>query len=448
MKDKQYEIKIIDLTDKGEGIGKIDDLAVFIDGAVPGDVVEAKIVELKKNYAIGEIVNIIKESDVRTNPLCKHFNDCGGCQIQNIKYDEQLKIKKQVVKDALERIGNQKDFVLFDTLGMENPFHYRNKSSLPLDKNKKIGFYKKRSHDLVSIDECVIQGQIMNEIMNEIQKKILELNISTYDEKIHKGLLRHIVIRESKSHNNLMIIFATNGKSFKGLDMLVDYLIEKFPQIISVYQSINKDKGNRIMGYNNKLIYGKDEIIDTINEYSFKISPNSFFQVNNIQTEKLYQTALDYAELKGDEIVFDLYCGIGTITQFLAKNAKKVYGIESVGSAIDDAVENTKLNDIDNVEYISGKAEKEIDQLLGMRIIPDVIVVDPPRKGLDTKLIDKIIDVKPDKLIYISCKPSTLARDIRILTQNGYTLEKVQPVDMFPHTMHVETIVALSKIEK
>ncbi|MBN2260723.1 MAG: 23S rRNA (uracil(1939)-C(5))-methyltransferase RlmD, partial [Clostridiales bacterium] len=434
-KDKLYEIEIIDLTDKGEGIGKIDDLAVFIDGAVPGDHVKIKISQLKKNYGIGEIVEIISESEIRTKPLCMHFEDCGGCQVQNIKYEEQLKIKKQIVKDALDRIGHQNDYELFDTIGMENPYGYRNKSSFPLDSEGNMGFYKKRSHDLIEIEDCVIQGNLINKVMKEIQRQIKILEISIYNETSHKGMLRHVVIRESKSKSEVMVIFVTNGKSLNGLEILSASLMNSFPEVISIYQNINKDKGNRIMGFHNQLISGEAEIIDKIKEYSFKISPNSFFQVNNSQTEKLYQTALDYAELKGDEIIFDLYCGIGTITHFLAEKAKKVYGIEIVGEAIDDAIENTKLNQLDNIEYILGRAEEEIDQLYYSRISPNIVVVDPPRRGLDTKLIDKIIEIKPEKIVYVSCKPSTLARDVAVFTANGYKLIKAQPVDMFPHTM-------------
>ncbi len=443
--EQQYEIDVRDLTDKGEGIGRIEGLTVFVNGAVPGDRVLIKVTTLKKNYALGEMVEMINPSELRVQPPCEYFGNCGGCQIQNIAYKDQLRIKKQVVVDALERIGNLKGVQVEETLGMENPYRFRNKSSFPLNSKGEMGFYKKRSHEIVPINTCLIQGEIVDKIMNFIQEWIKREKISTYDEKRHKGLLRHIVIRESKENGEVMIIFVTNSKKKESvIERFTLELKKSFPEVVSIYQNINRNKGNRIMGFENLHLSGKEQIIDHIGNQAFKISPNSFFQVNNTQANKLYEKALEYADLKGEEIVFDLYCGIGSITSRLALKAKKVYGIEVVGDAIDNAEENKALNNIDNIEYILGYSEDETEELIQRGIIPDVIVVDPPRKGLETKLIDKIIDVKPNRIVYVSCKPSTMARDVAIFTQHGYTLEKVQPVDMFPHSMHVETVALLT----
>lgn len=443
--NRDYEIYIRDLTDKGEGIGDVEGLTVFVDRAVPGDRVRIKISEIKKSYALGTIVELIEPSDARIEAPCEYFGVCGGCQIQNISYEEQLRIKKQIVVDALERIGNQKDVQVEDTLGMEEPYRFRNKSSFPLNVIGEMGFYRKRSHEIVPINSCLIQGEVTDQIMRAIQIWVRDQKISTYDEARHKGLLRHVVIRESKKNGEVMLIFVTNSKKKEPvLESLLPKLIKEFPMIQSVYQNINRSKGNRILGYENLHLTGKEQIIDHIGNQAFKISPISFFQVNNIQADRLYDKALEYANLSGDEIVFDLYCGIGSITSRLAQKAKKVYGIEVVGDAIDNAEENKGLNNINNIDYILGYSEDETEELIQRGILPDVIVVDPPRKGLETKLIDKIIDVKPKRIVYVSCKASTMARDIAIFTQNGFELEKVQPVDMFPHSMHVETVALLT----
>jgi len=437
-------IEIVDLTDSGEGIGRLDTLTVFVEGTVPGDIAEVTLKELKKTYGIAELKTLVRPSENRVVPPCPYAASCGGCQIQNIDYQEQLSIKKRVVVDALERIGHQEDFEIFDTLGMEEPYHYRNKSSFPVSLDREMGFYRKRSHDLVVVDECLIQGQAMNEVLAELAVLVRNSRITIYDEKSHKGLLRHVVIRESRQ-KELMVIFVLRKNEARDLIPLVEGLKKACPRVTSIYLNVNGSRGNRILGYENHLLDGKEVLVDTLGEFQFRISPNSFFQVNTSQTEKLYEKVLEFADLQGDEVVFDLYCGIGSITHYLAKKAKKVYGIEIVGAAIDDAILNTELNRLVNVEYLLGRVEEEIHRLVDSRIQPDLVVVDPPRKGLETKLIDTLIDLRPDKIVYVSCKPSTLARDVRIFTQNGYRLVKVQPVDMFPHTTHVECVVKLEK---
>lgn len=444
--NRLYEVEIVDLTDKGEGIGRIDSLAVFVNGAVPGDRVRISVTTLKKQYAIGNIVDFIETSSMRVEPPCPHFGLCGGCQIQQIDYAKQLEIKRQVVVDALERIGNLHGVKVLETLGMENPTHFRNKSSFPVDAKGQIGFYRKRSHEIVPITSCLIQGKPVDEILTFIRQWISNGGIKPYDEQRHKGILRHVVIRESKDNGKLMVVFVTNTKDrLRELEAFVPSLIEAFPSIVSVHQNINRHKGNRILGYENRLLHGEAQITDKIGPHAFMISPNAFFQVNNVQADRLYGKAIEYAGLSGTETVFDLYCGIGTITQRLAKDAKHVYGIEVVGDAIDNAEENKTLNGLDNITYILGYAEDETEELIQRGIKPDVIVVDPPRKGLETKLVDKIIDLKPPRIVYVSCKPSTLARDLAIFSQHGYEIQEVQPVDMFPHSMHVETVVRLQR---
>jgi len=439
-----YRVKIVDLTDSGEGIGHIDGMTVFVEGMIPGDLGRVVITQKKRTYFLAVLEELVEASGHRIEAPCPYAASCGGCQIQNIDYREQLNIKKKIVADALQRIGHQQDFEVFDTLGMTGPYYYRNKSSFPVSMDRELGYYKKRSHELVAVEECLIQGRAMNALLKEIRVLIRESRIPIYDEKRHKGLLRHVVIRESRQEE-LMVIFVLRKNKPEELLPLVEKLKKSDSRVSSVYLNVNPSKGNRILGYENHLLYGKEVLMDTLGDFQFRISPNSFFQVNPVQTEKLYEKVLEFSELKGHETVFDLYCGIGAITHYLAKRAKKVYGIEIVGAAIDDAILNTRENQIHNIEYLLGRAEEEIDRLINSRIRPELVVVDPPRKGLETKLIDKLIDIKPDRIIYVSCKPSTLARDVRIFTQNGYTLGKVQPVDMFPHSMHVETIVALYK---
>jgi 23S rRNA (uracil1939-C5)-methyltransferase len=438
-----YDIEIIDMTDSGEGIGKLFSIAVFVDGTVPGDKVKVNIYELKKNYAKGNIVDFIEKSSMRIEPICGHFDQCGGCSIQNMRYKDQLELKKKIVLDALKRIGKIEEPNLKEIVGMEDEFYYRNKSSFPYV--NKIGYFKKKSHEIVEIKDCIIHDKIFNPILDSLRTLINRHGINSYDELTHKGYLRNVMLRVSRKTGGIMIVFVTNSESPERLEALINELLTENYNIESIIHNINMKKGNKILGDKNSVLFGEGTIIDSIGEFDFTISPNSFFQVNNIQTAKLYEKALEYASTNGNEIVFDLYSGIGTITLFLAKGAKKVYGIEVVKEAIADANFNMELNKINNVEFIEGEAHSAIGSLIEEGIKPDVVVVDPPRKGLEESLVLDICELNPSKVVYVSCKPSTLARDVKLFTENGYEMIEATAFDLFPHTMHVETIVKLQR---
>lgn len=447
-KNELVEIEVIDLGENGEGIGKIDGYTVFIHGGIPGDTVDVQIIKAKKQYAIGRVTNIVKESPFRINPECKYADRCGGCQMQYIDYEAQIKIKKDIVTSAIERIGGFTDIEVNDVLKMENPRAYRNKSQYPVRRENhevKIGFYRQRSHDVVDINECMVQHELVNDMMQTVRELITEYQTSIYNEEKHKGFLRHIVVRISHKTDDIMLIFVTN-KPNETYDVHITEiskkLSEKYPQIKSFIQNINSSKGNRVMGYENITILGDDKITDYIKELKFELSPMSFLQVNPLQTEVLYDTALNMLNISKEDTVFDIYCGIGTISLFLAKHAKKVYGVEVVDVAIEDAKRNAVVNKLDNTEFITGKAEDVIPRLYSEGTTADIVVLDPPRKGCEEAVLNSILDMEPKMICYVSCKPSTLARDLKILSAK-YDLLEVQPVDLFPHTTHVETVVKL-----
>ncbi|MCH4888952.1 23S rRNA (uracil(1939)-C(5))-methyltransferase RlmD [Acidaminobacter sp. JC074] len=445
-KNKCYEIEIIDLGDNGEGIGKVDDFTVFVHGGIPGDKVTAKIIKVKKQYAIGIVDSIVEGSNMRQVPTCP-YTKCGGCQTQMIDYNSQLELKKKQVEDAMKRIGGL-DVEVEDVLGMEEPICYRNKSQYPVrmvDGRIQVGFYKQRTHDVVDIDQCMVQHPLVNKVMKSLKNHLKNLDIKIYNEEKHRGILRHIVTRISFKTKDMMLIFVTNSKEEQVVlkDLSIE-LSKEFPEIKSFIQNINTSKGNRVMGYDNITLLGDDKITDYIEDLSFEISPLSFLQVNPSQTEVLYNKALEYAEISKDDEVFDIYCGIGTISLFLAKAAKRVTGVELIDVAIKDAKENAVNNQIDNTEFHADKAEVIIPDLYKKGYQADVIVVDPPRKGCEKEVLDTILKMAPKKVVYVSCKPSTLARDLKILSEK-YSVEKVQPVDLFPFTTHVETIVALQR---
>jgi len=447
--DAIFEIEIIDMAEGGEGIGKIDGLAVFVDGGITGDKVRIKQTKKKKKYAIGRIIKLIEPSKWRVEPKCKHAFACGGCQVQHMDYAKQLEHKNDYVDACIERIAKIENFNVEPIIGMENPYHYRNKGQYPIgtdsDGNVEIGFYKTKTHHIVDVDECFIQNEKNNKIIKTIKDLIMKYRISVYEEKSHKGTLRHIMLRNSKA-NQWMVVFVTNGNDFKSANDIVNELVETHPEIISVIQNVNSVKGNRILGYTNKTLYGADKIVDTIGDLTFELSPLSFFQVNPIQTEVLYGKALEFAELTGEETVVDVYCGIGSISLFLAQKAKSVIGIEIIKDAILDAEENAKINNLNNTQFYTGDAEVVMPKLYKEGVRPDVVVIDPPRKGCEESVLKTIADMNPKRVVYVSCKPSTMARDLKILGDFGYKVSKVQPVDMFPHTLHVECVVKLSRI--
>lgn len=445
---KKYELIIQDLGEGGEGIGKIEGFTIFIDGGIPDDKVLVEITKIKKNYAKGKIIDIKEPSPYRIKPTCDVADECGGCQIRHMDYTKQLELKKNKVKSNIERIGKLKDVLIHDALGMDEPYNYRNKAQFPIGRAKGksiIGFYKKGTHDIVDIQECTIQHDINDKILKIFKKFINDNKVSIYDDKSGKGILRHILTRVSYKSGDLMVVIITNGKQLPHKDEIINELIKNIPQIKSIVQNINTKKTNVILGKECITLYGDDKILDYIGDLKFEISPLSFFQVNPFQTKVLYDKALEYAKLKGNETVFDIYCGIGTISLFLAQKAKKVYGIEVIEAAINDAKRNAKLNNLDNTEFFVGKAEEVIPKLYKEGLKADVVVVDPPRKGCDKVVLETIAIMKPKRVVYVSCKPSTLARDLKILDELGYKTIEIQPVDMFPHTTHVETVSQLVK---
>lgn len=467
IKNQQYVLNIDSSGYEGEGIGKVQDFTVFVPGAMPGEEVTAKIVKVNKNFAFGKLLKVITPSKNRVEPICSLYKKCGGCQLQHFSYEAQLEFKKQRVKDCLERIGKlsvklyednlnyDKDImnkdntvILYDTIGMENPYNYRNKVQLPVGKEKgevSIGFYAKRSHQIINMNTCAIQNKESDLILKIIKDWMNGYEIEPYDERSGTGNVRHVMIRKGFKTNEIMVVIVTNSREFPHKDELVETLINEIKSVKSIVQNINMKKTNVILGQECRTIWGNDYISDYIGDFKFNISPLSFFQVNPVQTKMLYDTALKYANLTGSEIVFDAYCGTGTISLFLSKMARKVYGVEIIPEAIYNARINAVQNGVKNVEFIVGESEKVIPDLVNRGVNADVVVVDPPRKGCDRKLLDTIAIMKPKTVVYVSCDPSTLARDLNILGASGYKAVKVQPVDMFPQTAHVETVVKLIK---
>ena len=450
-KNKEYIVDIVDIGQGGVGIGKYEGFTVFVDGGLVQDKIKVKITKSKKNYAVGDIVEIIEKSPFRVERKCSEsLRQCGGCQIQELDYQKQLDVKTNEVKQVISRIGKLDDVVIHDTLGMEHPFRYRNKAQFPIQKKDNmpvIGFYKKKSHDLISTDECIIQHEVNDKIIKIIKTYIRAYNVSIYDEKTHKGLLRHVVTKVGFTTGEVMIVLVANGKKLPYLKELASVLKENIPGFKTLVVNVNTQKTNVILGKENIVAYGDGMIRDYIGELVFEISPLSFFQVNPLQTEVLYNKALEYANLGENDTVFDIYCGIGTISLFLAQKAKKVYGIEIVEDAIKDAKRNAKINNMDNVEFYVGKVEEVVPKMYKEGKRANVVVVDPPRKGCDEKVLDTIISMQPDRVVYVSCNPSTLARDLAYLNERGYKCHEIQPVDMFPHSVHVENVAWLSKAD-
>ncbi len=446
--DKIYDVEVVDINHRGQGVTKIDGLAVFINGGLPGDKAKIKIDKVKKRYAIADILSIQNPSPNRISPECKVSNLCGGCQMQAFDYKAQLDIKTNRVKNEISRIGGIDNIIIHPTIGMNYPFRYRNKAQFPVRMVKgktMIGFYKRGTHEVVDISSCNIQHEVNDKILDSIKEYINKYDIKPYNEKTGKGILRHVLTKTSFKTKDLMIVIITNGQNLPHKKELIHLLKDSLPNLKSIIQNINTRKTNVILGNKSIVLYGENKITDWIGDLKFNISAESFFQVNPIQTEVLYEKALEYADLKGDETAFDLYCGIGTISLFLAQKAKKVYGIEIVEKAIKDAKENAAINEIDNVSFYAGKAEKIFPRLYNQGIKADVVVVDPPRKGCDKSVLETIVSMNPKKVVYVSCNPATLARDLKYLNENGYKALEIQPVDMFPHTMHVETVVLIEK---
>ena len=446
-KNRNYIVDITGLSSEGLGVARIEGFTVFVEGALPKEQAEIKIVKVLKNYAFGKLLRTLKTAACRIAPSCGVVKRCGGCQLQHMSYEAQLKYKTQKVKVALERIGVLNGVAVHDTIGMEDPWRYRNKAQFPvgMDGDVMIGFYANRSHEIIDTPQCSIQDAVNDNVIQTVREFIKKYDISVYDENTGKGIIRHIVTRKGFKTGEVMVCIVINGDSLPCGKALVEMLRARTDGLKSVVVNINKKKTNVILGERNIVIFGEEAIYDYIGEFKFRIAPLSFFQVNPVQTEVLYGKALEYADLKGDETVFDAYCGIGTISLFLSRKAKKVYGIEIVPQAINNAKENARLNGVKNVEFLVGESEIVIPELYRKGIKADVIVVDPPRKGCDEKLLEVITEMSPEKVVYVSCNPATLARDLKYLSERGYEVREVQPVDMFPQTSHVETVVLMSR---
>lgn len=437
-------IKIHGLGSSGEGVGKIDGLTVFVEGALPGEEVIAEVETLKKNYAVARLIKVVKSSSERVKPFCPLYEKCGGCQLQHMSYPAQLKWKRQQVVDAIERIGKLRGVEIFDTLGMENPLRYRNKMQFPVGAGLRIGCYARGSHKIIDAESCLIQNAGNDKILAAVRKVAAQFRLQPYDEDTHRGFLRHVMGRVG-TNGELMIVLVTAAKNFPNEKNFVRALLKEIPEVTSIQQNIQTFRNNVILGRDTKVLYGKPTIHDKIGGLKFNISARSFFQVNTAQAEVLYRTALDFAELRGNETVIDAYCGTGTIGLFVAKKSRKVIGVEVVSSAVADAKKNARENNIRNAEFIVGDAVKVLPKLFDAGIYAEVVIVDPPRAGCDRKVLEIFAAMEPEKIIYVSCNPATLARDLKILDELGYRTKKIQPVDMFPFTSHVESVASVRR---
>ena len=449
-KNKDYEIDIDNLGYEGEGVGQFNNFKIFVPGALIGERVEIKIVKVSKNFAFGKLIRVIKASADRIEPLCS-LKRCGGCQLLHLAYDAQLRYKKHRVQECIERIGRLDPSLVHDTIGMKNPYRYRNKAQFPVgmkNGNIVIGFFAPRSHEVIDTPSCLIQDDMSNQVIKVVKDWAQHNSISVYDERDRTGILRHVMVRKAFKTGEMMVVIVTNGCEMPFKDELIERLRTKIPAVKSIIQNINREATNVVLGRDNKTLFGSDRIVDYIGNLKFQISPLSFFQVNPYQTEALYNKVIEYADLSGNETVIDAYCGTGAISLFVAQKVKKVYGVEVVEAAIADAKKNAAENGICNAQFIAGKSETVIPELYKQGMKADVIIVDPPRKGCELGLLTTIASMKPEKLIYVSCDPGTLARDLRYLSQNGFEVRDIQPFDMFAQTAHVETVVLMSRGDK
>ncbi len=445
-KNKEYVVEIIDNGFEGEGIAKINDFTIFVPNAIKGEKVKILIVKVLKSYGYGKIIDLLEKSIDRVKSDCDTYKRCGGCSLRHIKYEKTLEMKQNAVQSLVNKFLKNKIEVQ-KTLGMENPYYYRNKAQYPVGKNSEgkaqIGVFANRTHEIIPIQECYIQNKKSQEVAKFVIEFINANNISVYNEKTRKGLVRHIVTKVGIKTNEIMCVLVINGKEIPKEKELVTEVTKKFPEVKTIVKNINTQNTNVVMGKENIVIYGSGYIKDQLGKYIFKISPHSFYQVNPIQAENLYNIGVQAANISKNDIVFDLYCGIGTISLFMAQYAKKVYGIEIVEQAIQDAKENAKINNIENAEFIAGDVENVLDDLINVKkVIPDVIMIDPPRKGMDNKSVENILNIKPKKLVYISCNPATLVRDLAKFEEE-YEVKTIKPVDMFPFTSHVECVAVL-----
>ena len=451
-KNDLVTVKIEDMGHNGEGIGKAEGYTLFIKDAVIGDTVEAKVMKAKKNYGYARLMQVLEPSPYRVEPKCPCARACGGCQLQFLSYEKQLEFKKNKVQGNLERIGGFHNLAIDKVIGMETPFRYRNKAQYPVGKNKDgeiiTGFYAGRTHSIISNQDCYLGAEVNQEILKQVLAYMEENHVEPYEEESGKGLVRHILIRNGFRTGEIMVCLIINGKLLPKAEKLIERL-QTIKGMTSISLNVNTKRNNVILGEEIQGLWGQAYISDYIGNIKFEISPLSFYQVNPVQTEKLYATALEYAELTGKETVWDLYCGIGTISLFLAQKAKQVYGVEIVPPAIEDAKRNARINQIENAEFYVGKAEEVLPEKYEKEgIRADVIVVDPPRKGCEPVVLETMLQMKPERIVYVSCDSATLARDLKILCQDDYQVEKVAVCDMFGNTVHVETVVLMSKVKE
>lgn len=447
-KNDRLSVYVEDLTHDGAGVAKVDGYPLFIKDALPGETVTVHVLKTLKSYAFAKLISIEEKSADRIDAPCPVFEICGGCQLQHLSYEGQLKYKEKVVRDAMARLGKLPDVPVHPVKGMDNPWRYRNKSQIPFgqeDGRVVAGFYQPRSHRIADTDICLIQTPEADVLMASLKRNLQDMGIEPYEEKTHRGMLRHVVLRKGRVTGELMVVLVMKKQKFPQAERAVEAIRAALPEVTSIMQNVNGDKTNVIFGNETINLWGKDIIEDRIGDVRFEISARSFYQVNPEQTEVLYGQALDYAGLTGSETVIDAYCGIGTISLFLAQRAKFVMGVEIVPQAIEDAKRNADLNGFTNTLFEAGPAEEVIPRWYKDGKQADVLVVDPPRKGCDEALLQTMLEQKPERIVYVSCNPATLARDLRILEDGGYRTQEVQPVDMFPQTTHVECVAWLTR---
>ncbi|WP_339217025.1 23S rRNA (uracil(1939)-C(5))-methyltransferase RlmD [Ornithinibacillus sp. FSL M8-0202] len=448
-KNETVTIRFEDLTHEGNGVGKIEGYPLFVPYGLPGEEAIVKVVKVNKNFGFGKLLEVKNPSPERVEPPCDVFYKCGGCQIQHMSYNLQLSMKQQQVKNVMRKIAHLEHVPVHPTIGMEDPWRYRNKVAIPVgEKDGELitGFYQMRSHQIIEdMDTCIVQEDLNDRMVEAVRRIANRVGIEAYDEKSHTGVLRHIMVRTGQETKETMVVIITRTKELPHAKEFIRELTETYPNVKSIIHNINPARTNVILGEKTKVLWGQEYIYDSIGSIRFAISAKSFYQVNPTQTKRLYEKALEYAAIGEEDTVIDAYCGIGTISLFLAQKAKKVYGVEVVPEAIEDARVNAKLNGMTNTEFVVGTAEEVMPKWKEEGLKPDVIVVDPPRKGCDEGLLNAMIEMGPKRIVYVSCNPSTLARDLRVLEEGGYETKEVQPVDMFPQSMHIESVVWLEK---
>jgi len=460
-KNEEVTVDLVGLTHDGDGVGRANGFTLFVQGGLPGEQARVRVMKLKKQYGYARLQELVKASPDRINPPCDIYKECGGCQLQHFDYEAQLAWKRQHVVDNLTRIGKlnvagerdaQDGIVVHPTIGMEDPWRYRNKAAVPVGaagENGELvaGFYARGTHRIIDMDDCLIQHEHNDEVVRVVKKVARELRIQPYDESTGKGVLRHIMARTGVVTGEIMVVLVTNGKRLPRQPEWIEHLRASLPGLKSIVQNVNEEHTNAIFGDETRVLWGSEFIYDELDGIRFAISARSFYQINPAQTVALYRKAVEYAALSGKERVIDAYCGIGTISLFLARQAGHVYGVEIVPEAIEDAKRNAALNGIDNASFEAGPAEAVMPRWRKEGVEADVVVVDPPRKGCDPALLETILALQPKRVVYVSCNPSTLARDLRILEDGGYKTVEVTPVDMFPWTVHVEAVVGMCRVD-